>query len=304
MTREAAQKWADSHGMQTLTTAMGEYMDPESEHCPQKRKSRAEWIKYVHGASALFALQISEGEVVTVLSNPPPQRFHPDGNTSFQCIEAPIITGELGNRAVNRIEIVHPLVAAASEFTYQIWPKDCVNNWTEKYSESPLEVNWRKVKKRKSLHSNDPKTANKVRFYEERDIVCTFTSPDPGVTTVIEKQPLPCTGHGAVCIAKDRKAKRKEELAALDAAFCAGMKAFSRAKKAERISLNQRQISALRNNREKPARNAVIRKYDELRQELQSRHRRQLKELEEMLRASRRALKDWYKAAPKLEQGS
>ncbi|PQK16787.1 hypothetical protein BB8028_0006g11060 [Beauveria bassiana] len=105
MTREAAQKWADAHDLQTLTTAMGAYMNTKNQLCPQKQKSHAAWIDYIHGASALFALRISQGEVVTVLSNPPPQRFHPDGNTSFQCIEAPIITGELGNRAVTRNEI-------------------------------------------------------------------------------------------------------------------------------------------------------------------------------------------------------
>ena len=147
MVRESVQRWADAHGMQTLTTAMGPYMDCENSLCPRKIKSATRWTEYIHGASAIFALYISKGEYVTLLCSPPPQRFHPTGNTSFQCIEAPIITGELGNRAVQRIEMIHPFSADAAQFSYQFWPEDHVKTWICHFEGLQRSIAWRKVKK-------------------------------------------------------------------------------------------------------------------------------------------------------------
>lgn len=48
------------------------------------------------GASAIFAWFVSRGEKVTVLSPPPPSRFHPIGLTNFQEIEKPILKGKGG----------------------------------------------------------------------------------------------------------------------------------------------------------------------------------------------------------------
>ncbi|OJJ29603.1 hypothetical protein ASPWEDRAFT_81537, partial [Aspergillus wentii DTO 134E9] len=66
----------------------------------------------IKGASALFAWHICEGEEVTVLTPPPPCRFHPSGFTSYQVIEEPILKG------------AHPDVKGAEDFRYQIWPVD------------------------------------------------------------------------------------------------------------------------------------------------------------------------------------
>lgn len=77
MLREEAQSWADRHGMQTLTTAMGSLMNLEVTVRAKSKKSSEAWSKYVRGASAVFAWHISQGERVTMLTPPPPQRFHP-----------------------------------------------------------------------------------------------------------------------------------------------------------------------------------------------------------------------------------
>ncbi|KAF5848980.1 hypothetical protein GGP41_010118 [Bipolaris sorokiniana] len=53
--REEAQKWAEEHNMQTLTTVMGLLMDKKNPLCPNHDKTRSSWTKYIKGASAVFA---------------------------------------------------------------------------------------------------------------------------------------------------------------------------------------------------------------------------------------------------------
>jgi hypothetical protein len=86
--RKDVQRWADERDMETLTTAMGPLMTPR--HPPYLRIPKPEKgpSKYIKGASAVFALHISRGEKVTVLSPPPPERFHPSGLTNYQAIES------------------------------------------------------------------------------------------------------------------------------------------------------------------------------------------------------------------------
>lgn len=149
MPRDSAQAWADKHNMQTLITAMGPYMNPKNSLCPAKRKSHSGWIDYIHGASALFALRITQGESVLVLSHPPPDRFRPDGNSGFQCIEAPIITGQLGNNAVKRIYIVHPFSREMSNTVYEVWPTDLVSLWLHQFATPQKHIEWKRFKKRR-----------------------------------------------------------------------------------------------------------------------------------------------------------
>jgi len=78
----------------------------------------------VKGASAVFAWYISRGEKITILSPPPPERFHPSGLTNCQAREEPILKGKIRGSAVLRIEMVHPTVEGAENFCYQIWPVD------------------------------------------------------------------------------------------------------------------------------------------------------------------------------------
>lgn len=141
MPRNIAQKWADERGMQTLTTAMGPLME-------KNKKSKKQWSSYIRGASAIFALRISKGDIVTVLTPPPPTRFHPSGSTSFQTIEEPIIKGILGNRSVRRIIVVHPTIPEASRMQYQLWPEDQCFAWVSKFGNVKAVTNWRQVKTR------------------------------------------------------------------------------------------------------------------------------------------------------------
>lgn len=148
MQRGFAQKWADGHDGQTLTTSMGPLMDVTNPQCPRSRKSDDAWYKYIHGASAIFAWYITGSEVVTVLSQPPPQRFHPSGLTSYQTIEEPVVTGKWGNTGVQRVVVVHPTVADAGNFNYQMWPVDESSSWTATFGARALTVQWRKTKTR------------------------------------------------------------------------------------------------------------------------------------------------------------
>ncbi|TQW01486.1 hypothetical protein IF2G_11001 [Cordyceps javanica] len=287
MPRERAQKWADSHGMQTLTTAMGEYMNPRSQLCPQKKKTHAAWISYIHGASALFAIRISQGELVTLLSNPPPQRFHPKGNTSFQCIEGPIVTGVLGNRAVTRIEIVHPTVAAAYDFEYQIWPEDHAHTWLNIYGASHSQVHWRQVKQRASLQSLRPATANQGKFYEM------LTPPPPSTpsrlatTTAVQKQPLLISAlHGTA-----EHWKYKKDLAGFEASLLAKMRAFNKSRKADRKRLRRRHTLAIMGPQAHVAKRAAHQGYDLIREEMQNTELQQLKKRQQKARATRRAIR-------------
>lgn len=131
--KSAAQRWADEHAMQTLTTAMGSLMEPDAPSCLKSRKSPHEWSLYIKGASVIFAQYISRGDVATVLVPPPPARFHPSGHTNYQAIEEPILKGLAGVRHVGRIELVHPTVKGAENFRYQIWPHDETATWLAKF---------------------------------------------------------------------------------------------------------------------------------------------------------------------------
>ncbi|EEY24020.1 conserved hypothetical protein [Verticillium alfalfae VaMs.102] len=155
MDQSQAQRWADDHHMQTLTTAMGPLMNPKHPQCLQHRKTKKAWSKYVHGASAAFAWYISGCDVVTVLLHPPPVRFNPFGATFYQTIEEPIITGKTGGCNVRRIEVVHPAVPEAADFAYQMWPVDEAEVWKERFGRlSVANTRWRQIKASQVSHNN------------------------------------------------------------------------------------------------------------------------------------------------------
>jgi hypothetical protein len=142
MLREQAQQWADAHGFQTLTTALGPLLCPGDPKCPYRQSS----AKYIHGASIIFAWFISHGDLVTVLSHPPPLHFHPSGQTFYQLYEEPIIKGMMGNRSVGGIDTAHPAIKTAIDFIYQLWPYDNSSRWTKTFGNSKIEFEWRKTK--------------------------------------------------------------------------------------------------------------------------------------------------------------
>ncbi|KIH92836.1 hypothetical protein SPBR_09122 [Sporothrix brasiliensis 5110] len=131
ITCEAAQKWADHRGMQTLSTAMGPLRTRDA---LRKRLGKNGMTKYMRGASAEFAWYIaSTSHVVTVICPPPPQRFNPNGGTNMQLVELPILTGIVGGRAVAKIIAIHPTVPEAVDFRYQLWPIDKCDIWRKNH---------------------------------------------------------------------------------------------------------------------------------------------------------------------------
>lgn len=69
----------------------------------------------------------------SIIAPPPPERFHPSGQTNYQAIEEPILKGEKEDGSRLRLEIVHPMVEGAENFIYQIWPVDQKNTWVERF---------------------------------------------------------------------------------------------------------------------------------------------------------------------------
>jgi hypothetical protein len=150
--REKAQEWADRHRLQTLTTAMGPLMDEKHPECLKLKKNHRQWSRYVHGASAIFAWRIAQGERVTLLSPPPPERFHPSGLSYYQLIEEPIVRGLINHKSVRKIIITHPMTEKSEdeEFYYELWPNDRREEWVKRFGSRPCKGKWRQVG-----HSND-----------------------------------------------------------------------------------------------------------------------------------------------------
>lgn len=143
--RGIAQGWADSRHLQTLTTAMGPLMNEKHPDCLKTKKTPRQWSRYIHGASAVFAWHIAQGEKVTLLSPPPPERFHPSGLSYYQVIEEPIIKGLVGRSAVDKIIIAHLTVKESEEFLYELWPNDEGDEWLPRFGSRCLETNWRQI---------------------------------------------------------------------------------------------------------------------------------------------------------------
>jgi hypothetical protein len=127
-------------------------MDEKHPECLKLKKNHRQWSRYVHGASAIFAWRIAQGEKVTLLSPPPPERFHPSGLSYYQLIEEPIIRGLLDQNSVQKIIITHPMIEKNEddEFYYELWPNDGRDKWVERFGSRPFKVKWRQVG-----HSND-----------------------------------------------------------------------------------------------------------------------------------------------------
>lgn len=148
MAQEVVQRWADEHGLATLTTALGRLKDPSHDACLRKSKSGNAWSDYMKGASALFCWRIAQGQGTVLLVTPPPgERFHPSGGTNLQQIEGPIIAGFWGSSSLKSVDIVHPQVARAAESRYQLWPRDDVSRWSARFGgDSHRRTAWRGVK--------------------------------------------------------------------------------------------------------------------------------------------------------------
>ncbi|KAJ0357605.1 hypothetical protein COL26b_014523, partial [Colletotrichum chrysophilum] len=126
------EEWANQRGMQTLTSAMGDLMNWTHPKCRRLSKTSVQWTRYMKGVSAIFAWKIAQGHTVTLLTPPPPVRFHPSGLTNYQDIEEPVLKGAVDGTVVGKIVAVHPEVEGAEDMAYEYWPKDQVTNWYAK----------------------------------------------------------------------------------------------------------------------------------------------------------------------------
>ncbi|KAJ6027405.1 uncharacterized protein N7446_004000 [Penicillium canescens] len=178
--RNVAQQWAEDHQMQTLTTAMGPLMRKECTQCRRKEISAQKWSKYIHGASAVFAWRIAQDQTVTLLSPPPPGRFHPTGLSFFQVIEEPIIKTRSGQNALCRIMMVHPTVKGAADFPYEIWPNDESFLWIERFGMQPGPRKWRQTKQTDGIPHSQSAEATSIqpsglaaesRLLEDRQLI-------------------------------------------------------------------------------------------------------------------------------------
>ncbi len=305
MTRDSAQRWADSQGMQTLTTAMGPYMDCNNQLCPKREKTAAAWTKYIHGASAIFALCISDGSVVTVLSSPPPERFHPSGNTSFQTIEKPIITGSLGNRPVGRIEAVHPVVPAAQHFLYQLWPEDDVACWIHQFGLDEKVIQWRPVARRPlaplletSGTGTHPRVTVDKHFAQRSKRACqrhylgeiSIAAASWAGREVHEK------GNGQSGV-RGVQLLHAEEKRALEAEMSAEIRAFGLKRKRERRALQEEEVASLKGykGRKKSEKRELIKQYKKMRVGLLLRHKRERESVETEAAVQRKSLKERHR---------
>jgi len=66
---------------------------------------------------------------------------------NYQAIKEPNLKGKIGGNAVLRIEMVHPTVKGAENFSYQIWPVEETRTWIAKLGMPTLRKRcWRTVK--------------------------------------------------------------------------------------------------------------------------------------------------------------
>ena len=192
--RHRAQEWADYHQLQTLTTAMGPLMDEKHPDCLRFKKTSQQWSRYIHGASAIFAWHIAQGEIVTLLSPPPPKRFHPSGLSYYQVIEEPIIKGLVSRCAVDKIIIAHPTVKKSQNFLYELWPDDKGNEWSQRYGSRPLKTNWRQIGRnmdelRSKILMTVPEQYNQSKAFQVRPLVRFIISSESSLM-ILPRSPL------------------------------------------------------------------------------------------------------------------
>ena len=97
----------------------------------------------MHAALILFALYISTGREVVVLTPHPPQRLNPHNVSYYQKIEEPWFNACWDENEF-RIMFANPETEATKDYIYQYWPVDCVADWTAHSPGVEKAQHWRK----------------------------------------------------------------------------------------------------------------------------------------------------------------
>ncbi|KAH6646314.1 hypothetical protein BKA67DRAFT_583848 [Truncatella angustata] len=139
------EQWARDHDMQTLTIALGPLAEPGHPKCLRANMPKSRVSTFMKGAGALFTWFITLGSEVTIICQPPPDRFNPKHGTNFQANELPILRRAIENASLD-VYMVHPDVKSAIEYRYQVWPKNNTQTWIDKYGNEAYNPQpWRKV---------------------------------------------------------------------------------------------------------------------------------------------------------------
>jgi len=125
-----AQRWADEHGMLTLTSAMGPLMDIADPQCLKRTKKSKDWSRYVKGASSIFSRYTCTCGVIRVLTVPPSGTWRLRSNSTFHSIEEPVLKGITGPAHALRLKYVH-LLSGSKTTEYEVWPEDHTQAWLD-----------------------------------------------------------------------------------------------------------------------------------------------------------------------------
>jgi hypothetical protein len=135
--RNWAQRWADEHGMLTLTSAMGPLMDIADPQCLKGKKKSKEWSRYVKGASSIFSRYACTCGIIRVLTVPPSETWRLRPNSTFRSIEEPVLKGVIGSAHALRLKYVH-LLSGSKNTEYEVWPEDHTQAWLDSYGNDTL----------------------------------------------------------------------------------------------------------------------------------------------------------------------
>jgi hypothetical protein len=112
-----AQRWADQHGLQTLTIVIGLLFSDRNIRSARYRKSLKAWFKYIKGASGRFAKYACHGSRrVVILTKPPSNIYSTRERSNYRYLEKPILKEAFGRPGTVRIDYVYPIVMGAVTF--------------------------------------------------------------------------------------------------------------------------------------------------------------------------------------------
>ncbi|KEF50849.1 uncharacterized protein A1O9_13097, partial [Exophiala aquamarina CBS 119918] len=101
---ELARRWAEEHGLPTLTLAMGTLYSDRHAGSVRYSKTSTAWTRYMKAASGRFAEYACRGgRQAVVLTKPPPSIYSSRRRSNYRDLEEPILKGVVGGPGTLRI---------------------------------------------------------------------------------------------------------------------------------------------------------------------------------------------------------